>query len=149
LFSASLPFADLDEAARRFESCQISKAEWTHQAHLAIGMWHVYTYGPDDALKRLRVGIRRLNDSHGTPNTETNGYHETITRAYVDVLSLFLAASDNSIPLAARVVQLLSGPLAARDVLLRFYSRELLMSKRARAEWVEPDITPISMTAAR
>ena len=31
-------------------------------------------------------------------------------------------------------------PLARKDALLEFYSKDLLMSARARAAWVEPDV---------
>lgn len=133
----------------RFESCRLSKAEWTHQAHLAIGMWHVHTVGADEALTRLRVGIRRLNDSHGTANTDSSGYHETITRAYVQLLSRFLSECDLTTPLDERVALLLSGPLAERDALLKFYTRERLMSPQARAKWVEPDIMPLQAPVTR
>jgi hypothetical protein len=135
---------DLDAFAERFAAAAIPKAEWTRAAHLAIGAWHVARFGPDEALPRLRAGIRRLNESNGTPNTETAGYHETITAAYVRLLAAFLAACPPDMPLAARVDRLLAGPLGARDVLLRFYTRATLTSARARAEWVEPDLAPLA-----
>ena len=139
-------FPDLDDFAARFVACRIPKPEWTHLAHLAIGMWHIHTYGADEALTRLRAGIRRLNDSHGTPNTETSGYHETVTRAYVQLLAQFLAACPSTMPLAERVSRLIASPLAEKEALLEFYSRERLMSSAARANWVEPDILPLHIS---
>ena len=103
---------ELEDLAARFASCTLPKEEWTHQAHLTVGMWHVERYGADAALERLRTGIRRLNDSHGTPNTESRGYHETITRAYVMVLAEFLAACPDEMPLAERVTRLLASPVS-------------------------------------
>jgi hypothetical protein len=141
----SSPFADLDEAADRFASCRLSKREWTHEAHLAIGLWHVHRYGADEAVPRLRDGIRRLNDSHGTVNSSTGGYHETITRAYVVLLAQFDAACPPDMPMEGRVVRLLASPLSSRDALFRFYSREHLLRAVARAEWVEPDLGALSV----
>jgi hypothetical protein len=142
-----LPTAEhVDDLARRFLARTIPHDEWTHLAHLTVGAWHVQRYGPDEALARLRVGIRALNDAHGTPNTATSGYHETVTRAYVRLLAEFLAACPIAMPLAERVARLQAGPLAARDVLLKFYSRERLMSSSARAEWVEPDVAPLRLS---
>ncbi|MFI5225020.1 MAG: hypothetical protein ACHQX3_12395 [Nitrospirales bacterium] len=42
---------------------------------------------------------------------------------------------------------MLASKLARKDVLLTFYSRTTLMSEKARAEWVEPDIAPILLDA--
>ena len=127
----------------RFVARAIPHAEWTHLAHLAVGAWHVDRYGTDAALTRMRVGIRRLNDSHGTPNSASSGYHETITRAYVRLLQEFLTACLSDLPLHERVTRLTASQLADRSVLLTFYTRETLMSEQARAEWVEPDLAPL------
>jgi hypothetical protein len=129
---------ELDSLVARFHSRTLPKSEWTHQAHLSVGTWHVHRLGPDEALLRLRTGIRLLNDAHGTPNTASSGYHETITRAYVMLLADFIASRDGQ-PAASCAQSLLAGPLAARDALLTFYSKDLLMSVKARREWVAPD----------
>jgi hypothetical protein len=139
--------ADVVELAGRFERSAVPKSEWTHQAHLAVGLWHVDRYGPDEALTRLRSGIRRLNESHGGVNTATDGYHETITRAYVVLLHQFLRSCPGEMPLDERVTRLLDSPLAERNVLFRFYGRETLLSTRARAEWVEPDSARLDLSA--
>ena len=130
---------DLETLVGHFLARTLPKAEWTHQAHLAVGAWHVDRYGPDEALTCLRDGIRALNDSHGTINSASSGYHETITRAYVRLIAGFFATRPGQ-PLPERVSELIGGPLGEREALLHHYSRELLMSSRARAEWIEPDL---------
>ena len=138
----NVPSTDVETLVGRFLSCTLPKAEWTHQAHLAVGAWHVDRYGPDEALRRLRDGIRALNDTHGTVNSDMSGYHETITRAYVRLIAGFLASNtDEGLP--QLVARLVSGPLGQRDTLLRHYTRETLMSPRARGEFVEPDLAPL------
>lgn len=138
---------ELDDLVSRFHARTLPKSEWTHQAHLAVGTWHVHRLGPDEALLRLRSGIRQLNDAHGTPNTDSSGYHETITRAYVILLADFMTARDGETA-AACAQALLASPLARRDALLTFYSKERLMSVAARREWVEADRTHIHCCAA-
>jgi len=135
---------DLDEFARRFVAKEIPARLWTHGAHLAVGLWHVNRYGADEALRRLRRGIRSLNEHHGKQNTESAGYHETITRAQVVLLADFLARADSAIPLLERYALLMASPLSDRNVLLRFYSLDHLMSNHARSRWTEPDLAPIS-----
>lgn len=72
--------AELEDLVRRFNACALSRPEWTHAAHLTVGLWHVSRYGRQDALARLRAGITRLNESNGVVNSATSGYHETVTR---------------------------------------------------------------------
>jgi hypothetical protein len=138
---------DIDDLGTRFEACAIPKAEWTHAAHLVVGLWHVHRYGAEDALVRLRSGIRRLNESHGGVNSATDGYHETITAAYVHLLAQYRDRCSADQSLSERASQLLDSPLAGKHALFTFYSREPLMSAIARAEWVEPDIAPIDVRA--
>ena len=139
--------AELEDLVTRFNNRTLPHSEWTHHAHLSVGMWHVHQYGAEDALVRLRSAIRRLNDVHGTPNSPTRGYHETITRAYVIVLADYLEGCPGEMPLAERVTRFLAGPLAAKDLLLQFYSRERLMASAARASWLEPDLRAIRSSA--
>jgi len=136
---------DTAALAARFTALTLPKEEWTHAAHLTVGAWHVDRHGPVEALTRLRDGIRRLNESHGNVNTATDGYHETITAAYVTLLAAYLEACPPGLLLDARVERLLASPVAARDMLFTFYSRERLMSVEARARWVGPDLGPLRL----
>ena len=133
----------LTDLVAAFRAQTLTKEQWTHLAHLRVGAWHVHHFGADAALGMLRSGIRRLNDAHGTANSSTSGYHETITVAYVRLIEQLLSSIDADVPLEERIALSTGGPLAERSVLLRFWSRDLLMSPRARAEWVPPDLAPL------
>ena len=135
--------AELEQLVRRFADCTLTKPEWTHAAHLAVGLWHVSRYGRDDALARLRTDISRLNETHGTVNSATGGYHETVTRTYVELLAAF-AARHGDKTVAERISALLADPLSDKKALLRFYSRARLDSVEARLGWVEPDVAPLA-----
>ena len=136
---------EIDDFTARFVSCTLREQEWTHHAHLVVGLWHVERYGAEEALTRLRAGICRLNESFGGANTATSGYHETITAVYVTLLSQFLELRRDGESLADLATRLLAGPLAAKDVLFTFYSRECLMSTQARAAWVAPDLGSLNL----
>lgn len=135
--------AEIDDLAARFSEAAVPRAAWTHEAHLVIGAWHVHRFGAAGALLRLRAGIRRLNEANGVANTPAGGYHETITAAYVRLLARALDDLGGDVPLAARIAALLASPLAGKEALSRHYSREVLMSPRARTEWVPPDREPL------
>ena len=137
----------LDDLAQRFLEAAISKEDWTHAAHLRVGAWYVHHHGAEAALQILREGIPRLNDRHGTPNTESSGYHETITIAYVRLIASFLETVREPASLEARVALLLDGPLGERTVLFSYWSKETLLSPRARLGWVPPDRAPLALPA--
>jgi hypothetical protein len=134
---------ELDDLAERFAAATIPAAEWTHVSHLKVGAWHVHHLIAEEALKRMRAGIRRLNLVHGTANSAARGYHETITTAYLRLIARFLEGCPVLMPFEKRVDALLASPLAAPDLLRQFYSRRLLATVRARKRWVEPDLTPL------
>jgi hypothetical protein len=133
---------ELDDLVARFRARTLSKHEWTHLAHLAVGTWHVHEHGPDQALELLRQGITRLNEAHGTVNGDNSGYHETVTRAYVRLLSEFIR-THSGLAVADCVHALLVSPLAEKTALFRYYSRNSLESVAARNGWVEPDLEPL------
>jgi hypothetical protein len=131
------------DLAARFAACAIAKAEWTHDAHVMVGAWFVEHHGASEATAKLREGIRRLNEHHGTPNSETSGYHETITRAYVQLLESLFGHCPDHLTFEDRVELLRKSRLRERTFLFTFYSQEVLRSATARHEWVEPDLSPL------
>ena len=135
-----------DAAIRRVGEGMIERilprADWTHEAHLATCAWLVLER-PDLSPERdLPDLIRRYNESVGGVNSETEGYHETITQCFIRAVRRALARSEGR-RLADRVNALLLGEEGRRDWPLRFYSRELLLSKAARLGWVEPDLAAL------
>ena len=99
----SPPLAPIEAIAARFAAAAIPAGEWTHETHLVMGAWHVARFGPDAALERLRAGIRALNAAHGTIDSDTRGYHETITVAYVRLIARFLRGRPDGEALEASV----------------------------------------------
>ena len=135
-------FAD-DAAIRRVGEGMVARTlprcDWTHEAHLATCAWIVLER-PDIAPERdLPDLIRRYNESVGGVNSDSEGYHETITQVYIIGVRAALARNEDG-GLVDRVNALLLAPEGSRDWPLRFYSRELLSSKEARRGWVEPDL---------
>lgn len=138
----------LDELVAAFRARTLAHAAWTHAAHLGVGAFYVHHLGAAEALARLRDEIRALNDRHGTVNSATSGYHETITAAFVRLLDEGLAGFAADVPLEDWVRALLAGPLGQSRVLLAFWSREVLMSADARAAWVPPDLRELALSSA-
>src|SRR3712207_8082968 len=77
----------------------LPRSDWTHEAHLATCAWLVLER-PDIAPERDLPGlIRRYNESVGGVNSDTEGYHETITQCFIRAVRLFLARTDPALPL--------------------------------------------------
>ena len=122
----------------------LPRPEWTHEAHLAAATYLLLRRPDIDIDKALPGLIRRYNESVGGVNSDTEGYHETITRVFLHGVRLFLAEADREEPLYELVNELLLSPMGRRDWPLRFYSPKRLFSVEARRNWVPPDIASLS-----
>lgn len=121
----------------------LPRADWTHEAHLAATTYLVLQRPDIDLDEKLPGIIRRFNESLGGVNSDTEGYHETITRSFLKGVRLFLDQADTRSPLHRLVNELLLSPMGRRDWPLRFYSRERLFSVEARTAHVGPDLASL------
>lgn len=118
----------------------LPRAEWTHEAHLAAATYLLLKRPDIDVDRELPGLIRRYNESVGGVNSDTDGYHETITRTFLHGVRLFLEEVDRNESLHELVNELLLSPMGKRDWPLRFYSPQRLFSVEARRHFVEPDL---------
>ena len=93
-------------------------------------------YG-EGALAKIREGILRYNHAVGTANTESSGYHETLTRLWAGVVAEAVAGFSNEWLAARHAVQRFGED---RDLPRRFYSFDVVRSVEARRTWVAPDL---------
>lgn len=133
-----------DEAVARVGegllACDLPKAEWTHEAHLAATTYLLLKHPEIDLDAELPGLIRRYNESVGGVNDDTQGYHDTITKAFLRGIRLFVAEADLTDPIHEVVNDLLHSPMGKRDWPFRFWSKDRLFSVEARRGWVEPDL---------
>ena len=120
-------------------AARLPREEWTHEAHLAATSWLLLRHPDIDLDAELPGLIRRYNESVGGVNDDTQGYHDTITRAFLHGVRLFMAEADPNRPVRQLVNELLLSPMGKRDWPLRFWTSERLMSVEARRGWLEPD----------
>ena len=131
--------AEIEHLGEGLLARTLKREEWTHEAHLAAT--YLLLRRPDVDLDTELPGIiRRFNESVGGVNSDTEGYHETITRAFLHGVRLFLAEADPKEPLHELVNELLLSPMGKRDWPLRFYSPARLFSVDARRTFIAPDL---------
>jgi hypothetical protein len=128
---------------RQFEDCTWPAAEWRHRQHVKVAYLYLRRYSFAEALEQIRTNIKRYNAAHEVPETIDRGYHETITQAWLRLVH-FALSEYGSCETADEFCDQ-HPELSQMKVLRFFYSRELLMSARAKAEYVEPDITPLPL----
>ena len=135
--------AHFEALATRVLDRTLPHAEWTHEAHFAFALW-MLRHRPDRSNpEAFRTIIVALNEAHGTPNTDTSGYHHTITIASLGAAGFVLGLREADRPLAAALAELMVGPYGRSDWILAHWSREQLFSPEARREWCEPDLEPL------
>jgi hypothetical protein len=117
----------------------LPKHSWTHAAHFAAALWFLYRYSSKDALPLIRDAITAYNETTGVANTETSGYHETITHASLRAAAHFRAMRQDA-PLYVVCNELLASPFGKSDWILRYWTKERLFTPEARKRWVDPDL---------
>lgn len=121
----------------------LPKAEWTHAAHFAAALWLLRRHPQAEVSARMPDLIRAYNAAVGGVNSDTEGYHETITQASIGEAARFLAGRPAAEPLHEVVDRLMASPLGDRDWLLAYWSKERLFSVAARRGWVAPDLAAL------
>lgn len=132
--------AEVEHLGEGLVACTLQRSEWTHEAHLAATTYLLLRRPDIDLDKELPGLIRRFNESVGGVNSDSEGYHETITRLFLHGVRLFLSEADLKEPLHELVNELLLSPMGKRDWPLRFYSPARLFSVEARRHFTDPDL---------
>ena len=141
--TSELTESDIARIAAGVVACTHPYAEWTHAAHFAAALWLLRH--PQVLLRNggMEPIIRRYNEAVGVPNTDTRGYHATITEASLRATAQALAEAGPGARLAPVLAGLLASPLGQSRWLLRWWTEPRLMSPEARRGWLEPDLAPL------
>ncbi|HNR06482.1 MAG TPA: hypothetical protein PKM27_04145 [Saprospiraceae bacterium] len=140
----SLGILSFSETAAGFIDHSLDKSRWTHEAHITTAIWFLLNYEKQEALCRLRSGIISYNLATGGENTGSSGYHETITVFWWTLLERFVQANPGK-DYDQLCRAFLNSRYAHRETPFEFYSREKLLSARARAYYLAPDIKEIHL----
>lgn len=135
---------ELLEIVYGFLDRTLDKPRWTHEAHIITAIWHLREFEPEDALCRLRSGIISYNLAVGGQNTGQNGYHETMTIFWWDVINQFVKQNPGKSFKEMSDI-FLASPMADKALPFRFYTREKILSPVARSRFVKPDLEEIKI----
>ncbi len=130
-----------DQFLDSFERATLTRAQWTHAAHLRMA-WIYCRREPtlEAALARMRDGIPRLNAALGTA---PHLYHNTVTIAFGTLV--YHRATAPGAPATWPEFQTAHPDLfdRAAPILHKHYRPQTLATDAARVAFVPPDLQPL------
>src|SRR5258707_15841047 len=128
----------LQQFVEAWKAGRLPKPAWTHAAHVAMAAYFAFDHAADATFAIMKAGILHHNTWVGTPNTEDNGYHETLTRFWAGEIGAFIRSGRFPSRLeAVRAAEAEFG--GGCDRVRLFYSFDVVRDRRARRGWVAPD----------
>ncbi len=127
LVMASAHLSD-EQFLAAFHDCRLKNSEFRHADHLRLAWLHLHRGPLEMALANVRAGIHKFAQHHNA----TGLYHETITTAWVRLLSTHHEAEFGEFLIA-------NERWLSKELLHRFWTPELLAGDKARRQWVPPD----------
>jgi len=124
-----------------FEDFTLPFEQWKHRAHIKVAYLYLRQLPYAQALDKIRANIQRYNAATNTPESLERGYHETMTQGWLRLVHSTLCeygpagSADEFLETQEHLLN--------RKALRFFYSRDRLISWRAKAEFVEPDLAPL------
>ncbi|XP_069123115.1 uncharacterized protein [Argopecten irradians] len=124
---------------KAFEDATLPYEDWTHEAHLRMAWNYITELGKDGATPHIIEGIKNFNEQN--KDKVKFGYHETITRFYISVVTDAIQRSDED----QHFENFISSHtyLLDRNLPSQFYSKDRLFCSEARQSFVSPDIRPL------
>jgi hypothetical protein len=129
-----------DELLRAFESQSLPLENWCHELHLRVAYLYLLAAPFDSALERLRAGIQAYNAAQQVPEGLESGYHESLTVCWLCLVAASMGEGTHGDSEAFRRAR---PELHDKRRVLEYYSREHLLTERAKREFVDPDLQPL------
>ncbi len=133
---------DLAALVRAFETCEISREAWDHAGHIAVALVYATEFGEDAGTERMRDALLHFAKVNNIVPSPGRGYHETLTRFWMRMVSVVASELDSSLPLHARANAAIER-LADKNIAKLYYSPELLASDEARNGFALPDLADL------
>jgi len=130
---------DFEALAHALIGCTLPKTDWTHEAHFAAALWFI-RHPERDAEREMPSTILAYNEATGVANTDTEGYHETITLASIRMAASHFSSFEPGTSLGLVLSSLMQTELGRSSWMFTYWSKPVLFSVSARRRWVDPDL---------
>jgi len=122
----------------QLEASTLAATQFDHRAHVRAAYVYLAESDPETATRRMRAALLAFLQHHGIAASK---YHATITKAWVLAVRHFMALTPDAESADAFIDA--NAQLLDSKIMLNHYSASLLFSPEARAEFMEPDQSPI------
>lgn len=123
------------EFEMHFKQCEMSPAEFTHEAHLRLAWIHIDRYGIQLALRNIPVQLRNFVEAAGAQDK----YNETLSVAGVKTMFHFMrkARNPNFNGLLQEFPRLKNN---FKELIAAHYSFDNFNNQNAKEFFIEPDL---------
>lgn len=128
---------ELFAVVEAFECGTISRENWGHAEHLIVASFYLSKNDFDAAHEKMRAGIFNLLKAFKVDLSKEMPYHETLTTFWLRTVDeLRKSKTDLSeFEICDRLTKSFD-----KNYPLKFYSRDLLFSDKAREKFVDADL---------
>lgn len=118
-----------------FENGTLCPEDFDHEGHVHAAWCCLEEYGDLGGRERFVTALRQFVRIHGAEDK----YHDTITRAFLDVIAIHASDSKDWTTFRRRNPAIIDNGMG---LLLKHYSHDVLFSDAARTGYVGPDLLP-------
>jgi len=120
-----------------FEDLTFPVELFHHREHIRVAWLYLKSSDATRAAERMFIGIRRFANHHGA----TQKYHHTLTLFWMRLVAVAMVETQEGCSFEEFFAT--NSELGDKNLIVKYYSQDLLQSAEAREGWVEPDLQPL------
>ncbi len=125
------------EFENEFISCGLNPSDFTHEAHLRLAWINIYKYGIKQAEKNVQNQLQKFVEFVGAKDK----YNMTLTLAAIKAVYHFMLKS-NSDNFKDFITEFPRLKYNFKELMDCHYGFDIYSSKKAKTEFLEPDLIP-------
>ena len=122
---------------KEFNSCRISPADFTHEAHLRLAWINIRKYGIEQAELNIQNGLKNYVEFVGAKGK----YNTTLTIAATKAVYHFMLRSDSD-NFKDFLIEFPKLKNNFKELMAYHYGFDIYNSIKAKTEYLEPDLVP-------
>ena len=122
---------------KKFSSCHLNPAHFTHEAHLRLAWIHINKYGIGQAEKKIQHQLQKFVEFVGAKNK----YNTTLTLAALKAVHHFMCKSDAD-NFKDFITEFPRLNYNFKELMDFHYGFDIYNAEKAKREFLRPDLVP-------